>query len=385
MKKVFLSFILICTIYSFAQNANWGTGLAVAVTPNGTNITCSVYDPILSQNRTTSLASDYYINSKGIVANVEYGNKVSYLIYDLNSHQWVIDFEYVSNTITLTNSDGVIAFVEAGNEVRYAVYDPSLQQWKEDFEYVSNAITLANSDGVIAFVETGNEVRYAVYDPSLQQWKDDFDYISGNVLNFNIQDGTIYYNYQSANYKYGYNKNSGQWQSNYNTDLYCKMFVSSSSSSAPLITYLWCLTIGANSYSYNCGDGHTITSRWAWKQYNNTGTHNPALTIFNSNQNGTCTKQVQVVGVEEFAGLNPKVSIFPNPTNSNSNMTVTSEEKISEIKIYNALGILMYYENNVNEQNKLIPLNETKFSKGIYFAEVITNSSNRSTKKFIIQ
>jgi PKD repeat protein len=126
----------------------------------------------------------------------------------------------------------------------------------------------------------------------------------------------------------------------YTSNIYCRFYNAVSSGSAPLITCFNCLSIGANSYSYNCGDGHTITRRWAWKQYNNAGNYSPQLTVFNSSNNTTCNSTVNVdVGIEELAAMNA-IILSPNPATNEFMIKsrVLGTERIENVEIYDFIG-----------------------------------------------
>ena len=72
--------------------------------------------------------------------------------------------------------------------------------------------------------------------------------------------------------------------------------------------------------------------------------------------------------------------VYPNP--ATNNFKITSEEKISQIQLYNALGKLAY-NNNLNDFTHIVSLaNNTP--KGLYFVKV-KSSSGIQTKKIIIQ
>ena len=472
-----LFFLFRCIFQTQAQNPNWGWALPITVTQSGSNLTCSVFDPVLNQTKTTNITGSSYVNSEGVIAVVDNGNKVTWAIYDRNLHTWKDDYNYISSSstinlsnvngvvgyvesgnkvswstydpftkawvedynyisssssITLKNQDGVIAYIESGNKVNWSVYDPSSHSWIEDYNYISSSssITLTNSNGIVAYVESGNKVNWSIYnpsshswiedynyisssssvilknqngvvayvesgnkvnwsifDPSSNSWIEDYDYISGAVSNFTINDGTVNFYYQSTNYKYGFSKNTHSWQSNYNTDLYCKLFIVNATTNPNRIIYVWCLTYGANSFSYNCGDGHTITNRWAWKQYNNSGNYTPVLSIFNSNSNSTCNESINFAptGIEDLLNDIDIISIYPNPS-TNGKFEISSKKNMGNttIDLFDVTGNLVYTEKTSIFANENKQVNIGSLANGIYTCK-ISNSDEYFTKKIIVE
>jgi len=445
------------------QYPNWGWGPAITVTLNGSSITCSVYDPVLGQNMTSSQSNaTNYINSQGVVAwNYSYNAHV--VIYDVNLHsfksdswgastttfshftntdgvvawtneytanvavynpvqqQWDYDYWY-GNTSTFsnfTNANGVVAwsndynvsavmyssqqwkydwwagstttfsnFINAEGVVAWsnsdqsnaAVYDPFLQQWKRDYWYNSTATYshFINAYGVVAWSNDYN-ANAAVYDPVQQQWKRDWWGASTTTFSaFNVTNGTLNYANSSTNYQKGYNINSHQWQDNYSTNIYCMFYNSTSNGNAPVITFFNCLSVGANSYSYNCGDGHTIIRRWAWKQYDNAGSYSPQLTVFNSSNNSTCNATINVgVGIEELNATN-NIAIFPNPVHSQLIIDDVGFT-ISKIEIYNLIGEKIFNQQPEANGSKLY-IDVSSLSPGIYCVKVKREGQEQITK-----
>ncbi|MGV3632104.1 MAG: T9SS type A sorting domain-containing protein [Bacteroidota bacterium] len=452
-----------------AQNANWGWGIPANVVPNGSSITISAFDPVLSQTQSISQSGiANYFSSEGIVAWVTNGSTVGAAIYDMNLHQWVYTTFNSNSGNMVTNVDGVVAWVSDAGTVGGAVYNPDLQQWvyttfngnsgndiinnDGTIAWVSDAGTVGgavydagleqwvyttfngnagnsilNEQGVISFVSDAGTVGGAVYDPAAQGWKyttfngnsgndvinqngiiafiSDAGTVGGAVYNPNTQnwvyttfnsnsgnnnlaiiDGSIQWYSSGSFYMYGYNLSSGNWESNYNT-LNCKLFISDNAGNAPFITQFSCLTIGASLASYACGDGHTITRRWAWKQYGNPGSYQPVLTIFNSNQNSTCSGQVQVSGTSSLHELenNGAFSIIPNPVSAGSGWKIESVEKISEIRVYNSLGALVYSKTGSDSNSLMIEGSEAGLSPGIYVANIHTGDLRTVNLKLIVE
>lgn len=77
-----------------------------------------------------------------------------------------------------------------------------------------------------------------------------------------------------------------------------------------------------------------------------------------------------------------RVTIFPNPTDGN--ISIKSDELISEVRIYNIVGQTIYASNSLN--SKIINnINLSEFTTGQYFIELIDQNGNRTTEKVILK
>ena len=85
------------------------------------------------------------------------------------------------------------------------------------------------------------------------------------------------------------------------------------------------------------------------------------------------------LSVDEFE-LN-SVSLYPNPASTEVNLTWNKSEEVG-VKIYNALGKLMYSENNINLSNSL-KITISKYAAGLYFVRINT-VEGIVTKKLLI-
>ena len=96
---------------------------------------------------------------------------------------------------------------------------------------------------------------------------------------------------------------------------------------------------------------------------------------------GSHTCDCNQVGVKENS-KNVYFKVFPNPSNG-SDLTLLSDKNIISIKIFNALGQIVYTESVLSNQNK-ITLPNLELIKGIYFV-TIRNEVGTKTQKIIIQ
>jgi len=74
-----------------------------------------------------------------------------------------------------------------------------------------------------------------------------------------------------------------------------------------------------------------------------------------------------IVGLKENSLLNESVALFPNPTNSNLNITINSALNPKQILIYNHFGAIVY-QTNYNSQ-----INVSTLVEGIYFITIDTD------------
>lgn len=445
---------------SFGQFYNWGWGPPITVTESGSSITCSVYDPILEQTRTTSVSSvDLWIHDDGVVATVSASGIVSGTIYDLALGLFRTS-QFSSNTgNTISNSDGVIAWVSSAGSVGGAVYDPALQQWNSSQFSSNTGNTVINRDGVISWVSESGTVGGAVYDPALQQWRhSQFSSNSGNqvqnkdgviawvsssgtvggaiydmsigqwnssqfssntgntlvlgqgVLAWRSESGTIggaAYDWDSNNWtssqfsssssntdlvivdgtvqwsnsggpqKYGFNA-SHQWQNGVNTTVQCDYHVVRASGvGAPYVAYLWCMTIGASSYSHQCGDGHLITRRWAWKAYTNPGTYSPELSVFNSISNSGCTGEVHFSG-NSVAELDDTGAL--DVIVRHGSVFVSGPVALGELSLFDAQGRCVHTANTA-QASTVLPL---PVVDGVYLLRVQGRNRSMDARRIVV-
>jgi len=74
--------------------------------------------------------------------------------------------------------------------------------------------------------------------------------------------------------------------------------------------------------------------------------------------------------------------VYPNPTNSNINIEITSG-KFTDMELYvsNSIGQTVYSESINSNRERIISINLNDFSEGIYFINLITTSGELLTKK----
>lgn len=366
---------------SLTSVASWthDDGVVATVSPTGT-VRAVVYDIDLSTYQEAQLSSNSgntVSNVDGIVAWVSATGIVGGAIYDPWRQQWQQDQLSSNSGNQIQNRDGVVSWVSASGIVGAAVYDPGLGQWMDDQFSSNSGNVVQNRDGVVAWVSASGILGVAVYDPSIGQWVDEqlssntgnavvsgqgvvawksasgilgaaaydwntntwndqqFSSSSSNTMP-TIMDGTVHWSNSNGAQRYGYS-DAGQWQSNTNTAVRCEYHAEVVGSGTPRIAYLWCLSIGASAYSHSCGDGHTITRRWAWKRYANSGVYQPQLTVFSSVSNSTCEATLNFVGtaMEEVA-LEP-----PSITWAGDRIHVAAPSSIGTVEVMDVGGRLL--------------------------------------------
>jgi len=272
----------------------------------------------------------------------------------------------------MQNRDGVVAWVTGSGTTGAAVYDPSTMQWVDEQFSFSSGTTLVLAQGVVAWRTGSGTVGSAAYNWTTNTWTDEqFSFSSSNTMP-TITDGTVEWTNSLGPQKYGFS-NAHTWQSGANTALQCKYYAEQvSDAGAPHIAYLWCLTIGASTYNHQCGDGHQITRRWAWKAYANPGSYSPEFNAFSSVSNTQCSGQLNFTGT----GINDMVTDEGlTLVVRGSTLSLTSALPLGSIKIFDPKGGLVY-QGTHNSTTAALPV---PFAGGLYTLRAGTNS-----RRFVI-
>ncbi len=134
--------------------------------------------------------------------------------------------------------------------------------------------------------------------------------------------------------------------------------------------------------TYNYGDEVTITVEtnedWAFRNWTENGvvlTEDKTFT-FTATANRNFVAHLEYTeGVDEFGS---QTLIYPNPVTDK--LTIEAREAISKVEIYNAMGALIYSQNDCTEK---VEISTTDLPAGIYFVKVIGEKS--LTKKVVIR
>jgi hypothetical protein len=353
-------------------------GVVATVSPGGT-VTAMVYDLFLASFEDSQLSSNpgnTVVNSDGVVAWVSAAGTVGAAIYNPWLHDWRAAQMSSNPGNQIQNRDGVVSWVSSAGTVGAAVYDAALDDWRDEQMSSNPGNTVQNRDGIVAWVSAAGTLGVAVYDPALQQWQDEqlssnpgnqvvvgqgvvawrsdvgtlgaaaydpyahswddqqFSSSSSNSVP-TITDGTVEWTNNNGSQQYGYT-GSQSWQSGVTTSAQCIYFPVAVGANGGLhVAYLWCLSIGASSYSHACGDGHLITRRWAWKAYANPGGYTPELTVFSSVSNSTCNGSLFFagVGVDEVSGPGA-ITVAAH----NGEVIITGEQPPGQVTVFDAWG-----------------------------------------------
>jgi hypothetical protein len=402
--------------------ATWSydDGVVATVSPAGT-VTAMVYDIFLADFRDQQVGSNpgnTVVNSDGVVAFVSSAGTVGAAIYSPWLHDWRASQLGSNPGNSIQNRDGVVSYVSSAGTVGAAVYDAALDDWRASQLGSNPGNTVQNRDGIVAWVSDAGTIGAAVYDPAQQQWQgsqlssnpgnilvigqgvvawrsdagtiggaaydryahqwdeQQFDSNGSNSLP-TITDGTVEWTNNNGLQRYGYT-GSQNWQSDVNTTTQCVYFpVSVGAGGGFYVAYLHCLSIGASSYSHQCGDGHLITRRWAWKAYANPGSYSPELSAFSSTSNSTCNGNLAFagVGVEELSATDALVVSAYHGL-----LTVSSDGPLGQVTVYDAQGRAIAGTRTANTQ-VTIPL---AVATGYYRVSVIGASGGVRTKGVVV-
>jgi hypothetical protein len=130
---------------------------------------------------------------------------------------------------------------------------------------------------------------------------------------------------------------------------------------------------GANSTSWDFGDGNTDTGSFVQHIYTTNGTFMVLQTVANScGQIDTISNMVVINGVSIKEDLLPKqIKLFPNPVNSS--LTIQADnDKIQNIRIYNLLGQELL--NTAGIGQTIVDLDVSFLSSGVYIIAVDTEN-----------
>ncbi|MCB0769966.1 MAG: hypothetical protein KDC00_06125 [Flavobacteriales bacterium] len=369
---------------SFSSVADWShSDGVVATVSNGGVVRGIVYDIALGAFQEGSfnfVSGTTVVNSAGVVAWVSGSGRVGGAVYNPFLHQWREGLFSTNPGNQMQNRDGVVSWVSEAGTVGAAVYDPELNDWRSDQFSSNSGNVVQNRDGVVAWVSAAGSVGAAVYDPSLHDWRDEqFSSNNGNQLVLGqgvvawrstagslgaaaydwtsnswvdqqfsssasntmptISDGTVLWSNSGGPQKYGFTS-AHDWQNGVNTTVQCEYHVQQISGvSAPRVAYLWCLTIGASTYSHQCGDGHEITRRWAWKSYADPGSYTVQFNAFSSVSNTQCNGEVSFGGttVDGTDRSDPFTFVVQG-----SDIRLSSDRMLGELWVLDAKGAIIH-------------------------------------------
>ena len=90
--------------------------------------------------------------------------------------------------------------------------------------------------------------------------------------------------------------------------------------------------------------------------------------------------QPVVTGINEATSVNPTINVYPNPTEGVFSVDFSNA---TNIKVINALGVVMYDEKTEQSSKGSKNVDLTAFSNGVYFINV-SNGTNSSNHKVVL-
>jgi endogenous inhibitor of DNA gyrase (YacG/DUF329 family) len=309
-----------------------------------------------SNSSGTIITSDGVLAGYGTLGDMEYGT------YDVELHTWKTgstQISYSNSSGTIVTSDGVLVGYGTLGDMEYATYDIDLQTWKTGSTQISSSNstgTILTSDGVAVGYGTLGDMEYAIYDYNLDTWKIGSRQL-GSAGSISLNSGTITYTGSSSG-TMGYNPNTQNW-GNFSTVPACNLLPVGTASSSWV--FMRCMSIGAGTFIYSCGDGHQISRKQGWKKYNINNSYNADLNVSNGIFNSTCNSIINITsGIDEYNNLN--IQIFPNPATDRIYVDL-SEGKEFKMQLYNCMGESAL-QSQLTKGNNIIDI--SSLSSGIY-------------------
>ena len=152
-------------------------------------------------------------------------------------------------------------------------------------------------------------------------------------------------------------------------------------------TFTWTLPAAnpGGAHQYNDNNIYIIG---ILQEYSSTGdiAHRSILNVVQQKLTAAPESGLSMTGVEEVTTDFGTVSVYPNPASTLANiaMSLNSDENVT-VNIYNALGAIVYSENNgkLSAGEHLININTEHFANGIYNVTINTGKG-MITKKVVI-
>ena len=220
-------------------------------------------------------------------------------VYDPARKNWVSGSEAGAVLSPgVLNGGGVAVALKSnggsGYTVFYFTYDPaSSAGWQRGSTSIpANTSDLTVADGVVAWSNNSGvagtyNVSLAVYDPSLQPGRWQTRQVGGGFVSaLIILNSTVSWSAGTESRVWGYSGNSHAWASGLPVPL-AYFSVSTNSGNAPFTVSFIDMSIGANSWSWNFGDGGTSSRRSTFHQFTTFGRFTATLSVNNSASTAT--------------------------------------------------------------------------------------------------
>lgn len=354
---------------------------------NGYNMNCATYDASQSswKHQSYSNSTNSFTNFLNKQSHVAWSNgyNVAMAVYDAEWQTWKQQ-SWSNSTNTYSDFDhneGLLAWTN-GYNLNVAIYNPFTNNFSHQSYSNSNTLfgKFVNMNGMTAW-NNGNNVCMVCYDPVTFNWEYNSVSVSQPLTGqFSIMNGVLSYNINGTMYNYGYNASATSWQSNFTTVPTCNLKVNQHNI-ANLVS-VTCLSIGAYNYAYNMGDNHIVTSRNAYKSYNNAGVYSINLNVSNAFLNNSCILTVTIASQSELLN-NGGFQLYPSLIKQNEIIHLKSEEIIAEVQIANAVGKIIYMINNLHQHQVELPTKT--FTPGVYLIKLTAAGNRNFSKRIVVQ
>lgn len=140
-----------------------------------------------------------------------------------------------------------------------------------------------------------------------------------------------------------------------------------------------------NMYHWDFGDGSAISTATNPQHiYDSSGTYTVSLIATDSCDNqDTITQQVVIsipTHLQDLSGLEKTIRVYPNP--ATTVVTIEALEEIKSIRLMNALGEEIFYQNNIQKRQNSLDLRQ--YPKGLYYLHISPKIGEGYLKKVLL-
>lgn len=127
----------------------------------------------------------------------------------------------------------------------------------------------------------------------------------------------------------------------------------------------------ATNYSWDFGDGNQSNQHTPTHKFAGSGPY--SVTLIVSNQCGSDTVNKTMLGIHSFNSLkNEYVKVYPNPTKDKITIESKNALKITQVEIFNTIGVKLYNAKVYNKSRIVINLSDKIYTTGTYFVHLRT-------------
>lgn len=141
------------------------------------------------------------------------------------------------------------------------------------------------------------------------------------------------------------------------------------------------LSVDADSYSWDFGDGGSSTSKNPAHVFTSSGDYNVCLLAINKYDDDNTCKIINInVGVVDYA-LGQALSVYPSPATSNVNIQVDGNFGVLFAEVYNNIGERVI---NTTSFNGNVSFDVTNLAAGNYIVRVATENGNYTSRQITV-